>query len=128
MADLTFISETGWFHSACRCTLGNTVEWYGFKPLKHLAPAGAGMVDRSTRSLLVNHSVSFDVNDTTLRSALQRTAYQFSSKMYVVGICDCVSFTAEVARQVGLRVPVINMTPYGFIRRLALGNTYKAKQ
>jgi hypothetical protein len=50
MAELMFISETGMFHSACRCTWGTVVEWYGFKPLKHRSPAGQGMVDRSDRS------------------------------------------------------------------------------
>ena len=112
MAELKFISETGMFHSACCCTWGNIVEWYGFKPRKHRSPAGQGFVDRTDRSAFVNHSVSFDVNDVTLRAAIRKVAGEYATKTYAVTVCDCVSFTADVARQVGLNVPLVNITPY----------------
>jgi hypothetical protein len=125
MADLMFISETGMFHSACRCTSPSMVEWYGFKPKKHLAPAGPGFVDRSDRSAFINHSVTFDVNDATLRAVISKVARQYATKTYAVTVRDCVSFSADVARQVGLRVPLVNMTPYGFIKVLAFWNRHK---
>ena len=127
MADLTFISETGMFHAACRATFGSAIEWYGFKPRKHRAAVGAGVVDRSNRAAFVNHLITFEVNDTVLLAALRSVAFQYSSKKYVVGVCDCVSFTADVARKVGLKVPTVNLTPYGFIQVLALWNAYAAK-
>jgi hypothetical protein len=40
----------------------------------------------------------------------------------VLTVCDCVSFTADVARAVHLRVPVLNFTPYGFLKVLAFWN------
>ena len=70
MAELTIITETGMFHSACRCTIGTQVQWYGFKPKAHRKPAGAGMIDRSDRSAFVNHSITFEVDDHLLRSAI----------------------------------------------------------
>ena len=127
MAELMIISETGMFHSAVRCTWGTTVEWYGFKPKTHSAPAGAGMVDRSDRSALVNHSITFAVTDALLRVAIDQVANAYAGKTYVVTMCDCVSFTAEVARQVGLGVPRVNITPYGLIQLLAFWNTYQSK-
>jgi hypothetical protein len=126
MAELMFISETGMFHSACRVTLGGRVEWYGFKPWKHRSPQGRGMVDRSDRSGFVNHSITFDVNEAILRSAVERVARDYANKTYCATVCDCVSFTADVARQVRLRVPSVNITPYGFIQVLAFWNVHKS--
>ena len=127
MAELMFISETGMFHSACRCTWGTVVEWYGFKPLKHRSPAGKGMVDRSDRSAFINHSITFEVNDALLHAAVGKVARDYATKTYVVTVCDCVSFTADVARQAQLKVPLLNFTPYGFIEVLAIWNPYVSK-
>jgi hypothetical protein len=125
MAELMFISETGMFHSACCCTWGNVVEWYGFKPQRHRSPAGQGFVDRSDRSAFINHSVKFDVKDVTLRAAIEKIAAKYANKTYAVTVCDCVSFTADVARAIGLKVPLVNITPYGFIQVLAFWNPHK---
>jgi hypothetical protein len=128
MAELFIISETGMFHSACRCTWGSTIEWYGFKPRKHLAPAGEGYVDRSDRSMFVNHSVAFQVDDPLLREAIRAVVPQYANKKYVVTVCDCVSFSADVARHARLRVPRVNITPYGFIATLAFWNAHTDKK
>lgn len=128
MAELMFITETGMFHSACRCTWANSVEWYGFKPWKHRTPAGKGMVDRSDRSTFVKHSITFEVSDTVLRAAVDKVSLAYATKTYVVTVYDCVSFTADIARQAQLKVPLVNITPYGFILALALWNKYKSKQ
>jgi len=127
MAELTIISETGMFHSACRCTWNGVIEWYGFKPARHRTPVGAGMVDRSDRSAYINHSITFPINDTVLRVAVSRVAAQYAGKEYVLGVCDCVSFSAEVARQCALRAPLVNMTPYGLIQALGWWNKCTAK-
>ncbi len=127
MAELTFITENGMFHSAARCTFPDGVEWYGFKPMAHRTPAGAGQVDRSDRSALLKHYVSFDVADAVLRAAVKKVAAAYAPKTYVLSMCDCVSFTAEIAREVGLKVPLVNFTPYGFNEVLAFWNTYKSK-
>ena len=127
MAELMFISETGMFHSACRCTYGGRVEWYGFKPRVHRSPKGPGFVDRSDRSGFINHSITFEINEAALRAAVGRIAAKYAGETYVVTVCDCVSFTADVAREVSLRVPAVNITPYGFIQVLALWNKYASK-
>lgn len=85
------------------------------------------MVDRSARTAFINHSLTFDVNDALLRSAIARVVADYAGKTYVVAVCDCVSFTADIARQCHLRVPAVNISPYGFIQTLALWNTYKSK-
>jgi hypothetical protein len=128
MAELTIITETGMFHSACRATWGNVVEWYGFKPKQHRTPHGEGLVDRSDRSAMLKHYITFDVQDGILRSALRKVADDYSTKTYTLSVCDCVSFSADVAREVGLRVPMVNITPYGFIEVLGFWNTYRDKK
>lgn len=127
MSDLMFISETGMFHSACRVGFGPSAHWFGFKPLEHRSPKGPGMVDKSDRSAFINHSITFDVNDAILQAAAARVAADYANKIYVVTVCDCVSFTADIARQCRLRVPAVNILPYGFIQTLALWNSYKSK-
>lgn len=124
MAELMFISETGMFHSACRCTWAGAGEWYGFKPVEHRSPKGPGFVDRSDRSAFLNHSITFQVDDALLRAAVRNVSAAYASKTYIVTVCDCVSFTADVARQVRLKVPRVNISPYGFIKILALWNNY----
>jgi len=128
MAELMIISEIGMFHSACRCSWGNTVEWYGFKPQHHRKPKDQGFVDRSDRSAFVNHYIKFDVNDAVLRAAVWKVASDYATRAYVVTVCDCVSFTADVARQAWLRVPAVNITPWGFIEVLALWNQYTERK
>ena len=127
MAKLKFITETGMFHSACSCDWGTGVEWYGFQPLKHRAPAGAGKVDRSDRSSFVKHFVTFEIGDALLRTAIAKVSSDYAMKTYIVMLRDCVSFTADVARQVNLVVPPVNMTPYGFLQILALRNAFQFK-
>lgn len=127
MAQLTIISETGMFHSACRCTWGDVVEWYGFKPQAHMTPAGKGMVDRKDRTPSINHTISFEVDGALLRSAIESVAQKYADKTYVVTVVDCVSFSADVARQCNLRLPRVNLTPYGLILALAMWNSYESK-
>ncbi|WP_435018102.1 hypothetical protein TA3x_000047 [Tundrisphaera sp. TA3] len=116
MAELMLFSETGMFHSGVRCTWGSVVEWYGFLPERHRSPAGRGKVDRSDRSALINHSARFRIDDLVLRKAVDATAADYATKTYVVTVVDCVSFTADVARKAGLKVPLVNFTPYGFLK------------
>lgn len=127
MADLIFISETGMFHSAVQIKIGFASQWYGFKPKKHRSPKGPGMVDTSDRSSFINHSVTFDIGDTVLMSAIASTASEYQNKEYFLGVCDCVSFSADVARQCNLRVPAVNLTPYGLIQALSRLNKFKVK-
>lgn len=127
MAELTFISETGMFHSAVRGTWGKHVEWYGFKPKAHMTPAGAGFVDRSDRTKQINHSVTFHLSDGLLHAALKAATAKYHAKFYVVTVCDCVSYTADVARLIHLKVAKVNITPYGLIETLAAWNTHLSK-
>jgi hypothetical protein len=122
MAKLKFITETGMFHVACRCETKGRVEWYGFKPLKHRVAVSPGFVDMSDRSALLNHCIAFDVPDSALQGSLTTARARYNGETYVLGVKDCVSFGADIARGAGLRVPLVNMTPYGFIRTLAMWN------
>jgi hypothetical protein len=124
MGELTIISETGMFHSACRYTIGQSASWIGFKPRTHRAPIGPGLVDTSDRTASINHTISFAVADTTLIAAANAVSALYLPKTYVLGVCDCVSLSADFARQVGLAVPAVNMTPYGLILILAAANSY----
>ena len=122
MAQLMIISETGMFHSACRCTFPASQEWYGFKPVAHRSPYRKGFVDRENRSPSINHFAVFQVPDLRLRSALDAVNRQYADRTYALGVCDCVSYTADIARAAGLRVPLLNITPYGFLATLVFWN------
>jgi hypothetical protein len=124
MAQLAIITEKGMFHAACRCDWGNRVDWYGFKPKAHLAPAGPGYVDRSDRSKLVNHSITFEVDDARLHVGAVSTTRKYDGTIYAVTLHDCVSFAADFSRSIGLNVPLVNITPFGFIEILALWNKH----
>ncbi len=142
MAELLFITETGMLHSACRVTFGTFTsleesasdlvygvapKWYGFKPCTNLAPIGKGKVDNSDRSSFINHSIKFSISDRVIKPVIDNVASEFANATYVVGITDCVTFTAEVARRCGLGVPLLNFTPYGFLQILAVHNSYVSK-
>jgi hypothetical protein len=124
MAQLTIITETGMFHSACRCTWGQPSGWWGFKPRTHRAPMGPGLVDTSDRTASIKHLISFQVDDGRLRTAIDKVAADYATATYILTVRDCVSFSADVARAAGLSVPAVNITPYGFIAILAVWNQY----
>ena len=124
MGALKIISETGMFHSACEVTIGGAVDWYGFQPASARNPVSAGKVDRSNRSAYINHFAIFTVSDGVLRYAIDKAAADYASKNYILGVVDCVSFTADVARNCGMGVPLVNLSPYGFLQTLMFHNTY----
>lgn len=124
MAELAIISETGMFHSAARCTYGTVVEWYGFTPARSRNPVSPGMVQTTSREAFINHLIAFDIPDAKLRESIAAARSRYGDAKYVLGVRDCVSFTADVARGVGLAVPIVNMTPYGLIQILRV-NPYK---
>ena len=118
MAQLAILTEKGMFHAACRCDWGNRVDWYGFKPKAHLAPAGPGYVDRSDRSKLVNHSITFEVDDARLHVGAISTTRKYDGTIDAVTIHDCVSFAADFSRSIGLNVPLVNITPFAIHRNI----------
>jgi hypothetical protein len=106
------------FHSLCRCDYGPNSKWYGFAPIEKSSPHGPGTVHTDARPQLINHFISFEVADYRLRVAIEYTRRKYVNATYTVLVRDCVSFTADVARAVGLRVPLVNMTPWGLIQVL----------
>lgn len=124
MGHLTVISETGMFHSAVLFEIdtGRRREWRGFHPRTHHAPMGGGEVDRTDREPYINHYARFAVADATLLSALQRAEQDWATAYYTIGVQDCVSMSADVARACGLVVPRVNMTPYGLVSALVTSN------
>jgi len=127
MALVTFTSETGMFHSACRVTWARSTEWYGFQPAVHRRPVSDGKVDRTDRTPFINYSVTFEIADSLTRLAVTSTSAEYATKSYILGVCDCVSFTADIARACRRGVPWLNLTPYGFIQVLAFWNSYVSK-
>lgn len=113
-------------HSACKVTIGGASKWYGFQPKKPRTPISGGKVDNSDRSSYINHYADFTVSDGMLRYAVEKAVAEYSSKNYVLGVVDCVSFTADVARNCGMAVPLVNLTPYGFLKTLMFHNAYTA--
>ena len=124
MCELTIVTETGMFHAACRARLGPSVLWYGFKPRRHLSAIGRGFIDTSDRSAFINHSITFDVDEATLRNAITKVTKKYAEKEYVVLRCDCVSFAADFARECHLQIPTRNFVPYEFLRALAFANRH----
>jgi hypothetical protein len=122
IAQIKFITETCMFYVACRCEIKGKVERYGFKPIKSMETIYPGYVDSSNRSALVNHGVTFGIDDAALQNGVSAIRGQYTGAIYAVGVKDCVSFAADVARKIGLRVPRVNITPYGFIKILEVHN------
>jgi hypothetical protein len=108
MAKLTFISETGVPHSAAYLEYANgEKKWLGFQPGRRGIGGviSCGRIDTSDRSGNILTQVSFAIPDDVLRRAEQRTVDQYRTRHYVLLKCDCVSFTADLARNAGLKVP-----------------------
>ena len=126
MGEMMIITETGMFHSAVRVTIGGRTTWYGFKPKKHGSPAGPGFVDNSDRSKEEKYWAKWDVDDVVLQAAVDKESKSYAHAYYAVGFIDCVSFTANVARDCGMRVPEINSSPYGFLKVLEFWNPPKS--
>jgi hypothetical protein len=126
MGFLTVASEVGMFHSACLFEFGNTgrQEWRGFHPAQHRKPVGQGEIDRSNREPYINHYIRFSVTDDVLLVSMIRVEQAYASAEYILGVRDCVSFSADVVRQCRLTAPQVNMTPYGLITILRVYNKY----
>ena len=126
MAQLMIISETGMFHSACFCTFESPAraEWYGFLPAVHRRPISDGKIDRTDRLGNRNHHILFNLRDVVLDKAIKAVVAEYSGRKYILSVSDCVSFSADLAKNCHLKVPIINMTPYGFIEVLSWWNDY----
>ena len=128
MGKLKIISVTGAVpHSACFFDFADVQRednWRGFGPAAHRSPAGQGKVFTDDETSRINHSIIFEVPDPILVQSCNKVSSQYKDKYYVLGICDCVSFSSDVARECGLGVPLINMTPYGLIQILRVWNDY----
>ena len=121
MGYLTVISETGLVpHSACMFQVGppGSRAWRGFHPVVHHRFRGQGEVDRSSQDGLINHYIRFEVADSLLTSAMAMIDSKYGEAIYSLGVRDCVSMSADVARVCRLVVPTVNMTPYGLIQLL----------
>jgi hypothetical protein len=131
MGQLWIISVTGAVpHSACFFDYESEPAkngWLGFAPAAHRRPVSSGKVYTDDETYRLNHGIIFDVVDTVLAEAARKAKEQYSSGPYILGVRDCVSFSADVARYCNLGVPLINMTPYGLIQILAVWNKYVKK-
>jgi hypothetical protein len=129
MGQLWIISVKGAVpHSACYFDYAAENDkdgWLGFGPEAHRRPASAGKVYTDDETYRLNHGIIIEVEDTVLAQAAEKARKQYSSGPYVLGVRDCVSFSADVARYCNLNVPLINMTPYGLIQILAVWNKYE---
>lgn len=131
MGQLWIISVKGAVpHSACFFDYHAEEQkdgWLGFGPAKHRRPISSGKVFTDDETHRLNHGIIFDIGDTVLAKAAEEAREQYSSGPYILGVRDCVSFSADVARCCNLSVPLINMTPYGLIQILAVWNSYTKK-
>ena len=113
MATITFISETGFPHCAFRI---NAHDWHGFKPAIPKSPVANGYVDHSDPSAHIRSSVTLRVSDHLVAVAVPRLVQLYSQQMYLGGVHDCVSFAADVAESLGLRIPPRpNFLPDNFV-------------
>ena len=128
MGKLKIISVTGAMpHSACFFDYADITYqdgWRGFAPAAHHSPIGAGKVYTDDESGRINHSITFEVPDPILLQACNSVTASYHSRTYIVTVCDCVSFSANVARECGLSLPLVNMTPFGLIKILQAYNQY----
>jgi hypothetical protein len=128
MGKLKIISVTSAVpHSACNFDFADIKYedcWRGFAPEKHHSLVGKGKVYDDDESSRINHAIIFEVPDTTLVESRNIVCGNYQNRFYAVGVSDCVSFSADVARMCGLNVPLLNFTPYGLILVLRMWNDY----
>lgn len=130
MGLLSVISVTGAVpHSACKLVFDDLKykdDWLGFGPSAHRSPATkVGTVFHDDETYRINHGITIKVTDTVLSKAGEKTARRYATGPYIVGVRDCVSFSADLIRACELNVPLVNMTPYGLILILAVWNKYE---
>ena len=122
MGFLSVTSEMGMFHSACLFETSGRQQWRGYHPSTHRSPVALAEIDRSNRDALVNHYIRFSIDDKVLDAALTGAERMYEGTEYILGVRDCVSFSADVVRMCGLAVPRVNMTPFGLVQILRVND------
>lgn len=137
MATLRVITETGFFHIACRLGYDDgRTKWAGWQPVKGgrywtKEDVGRGWIEKEDKEEAgkVNHYVTFNVGDDSVLEHAEHCMvrdYVVKDDTYGFGTRDCVSFVRDVARYCGLRVnhplshPVsrIDFLPYELLYKL----------
>jgi hypothetical protein len=121
MGSVMFISERGFPHAAVNV---NHKDWYGFKPRSNKQPLWPGLVDRSDLSSAIKHSATFTIDDVKISRVIPPIVMQYQTSWYKGGVHDCVTFVADIAEALGLRIPRRpNFLPDHFIICLAALNS-----
>ena len=137
MASLRIISETGFFHVACRLRWDDgRTSWVGWQPVKGGAywtpdDVGRGWIEREDKEAAgkVKHYVTFRVSDGDLdraRHGMTRD-YVALDDTYGFGLRDCVTFARDVAEYCGLEVGGLlgvrlDLFPYELLMKLYTSN------
>ena len=125
-AYLIVTSEIGFPHSACLAEFSSTEQkWIGFRP-KVRQPVGDGLVDLAGRQDFIDGYVRLKVDAQELRKAYNKVKTDFTGKKYVIFKRDCVSLSAQLARECGLDVaPKGNFEPAMLVAQLVEKNKQK---
>lgn len=136
MASLRIVSETGFFHIACRMEYDDgRVRWVGWQPVKGGAywsrdDVGRGFIETEDKEAAgkVNNYVTFRVSEAELDRADHDMVkyYVAGDDTYGFGLRDCVTFARDVASYCGLKVhdvmghPIarIDFLPYELLLKL----------
>lgn len=122
---LTFFDEYGIPHAVVKIEKSDgSTYWYGFKPVRQLAPVSKGYVDRSDRSNEVKNYVVFLIDDSMINQIEQVIAEKYEDATYILFNKDCVSFVADVARACCLDTRRINFLPGRFVSYETRNNNY----
>lgn len=130
MGFLTVFSETGCPHSGCLLEYSNGFEWLSFMPgagsFFDVIPGGNyGVIDTSDRETAIDTYVRFRIDDGALIKGRNTTVANYYSATYGLFINDCCSFSRDLSRNCGLRVPLTAFVPGGLVIALALNNYSK---
>ena len=132
-ATLRVVSETGFFHVACRLRYADgRIKWAGWQPKKGGAywsreDYGRGWIETEDKEAAgkVNHYVTFEVTDDDLKRAEHHMVrdYVVTDDTYGFGMRDCVSFARDVAESCGLNVGgllgvQLDLFPYELLEKL----------
>jgi len=127
MGFLTVFSETGCPHSGCLLEYSGSFEWLSFMPRAgsffDVFPGGNyGTIDTSDRETAIDTYARFRISDDVLSKGRNTTIADYAAATYGLFINDCCSFSSDLSKNCGLKIPPTAFMPSVLVEALVMNN------